>query len=1114
MKFYADLHIHSSYSRATSSELSLEQLNAWGQIKGIRLIGTGDCLHPAWFSECRNKLHDDGSGLFSLKPEYAEKTKDLVPASCSAPVRFMLNVEISSIYKKNGKVRKIHNVVCMPSLASVEKLITRLERIGNLKSDGRPILGLDAQTLLEIALECDPQALLIPAHIWTPWFSALGSKSGFDSIQECFGDLTRHIYAVETGLSSDPLMNWRLSSLDPFALVSSSDAHSPSKLGRECTVFDTALTYGAIYRALADPADNGLAGTVEFFPEEGKYHVDGHRKCEVRFTPQETIDHNGLCPKCGKPLTVGVLSRVEELADRPQGIKPPRARPFKSQIPLCEVLSESLGSGPATKTVTEAYHAIIRNIGSEFTILFDTEIPAIAAVAGDVVAEGIRRMRNGDATIAAGYDGEFGTVHLFTESQRRSLAGQENLFGPEEKKKVKKTGVRTKSVRQKKTPRDTGADAGPTPEEPEDILSRLNDAQKKAVLHEGKRLLIIAGPGTGKTHTLTRRIARSVEGLESGQRCLALTFTNKAAAEMRDRLDRFGKAIGSCVYTGTIHALCLSILRDHAEEAGLLPSFEIAGPDEIESTARGAWPDMSAAQRRANLDEMARIKASSPGDAIPEFISRFDGQLRANGFIDFDTILCTCLTLLRGRPPLLQEVRSRFPRLFIDEYQDINAVQHDLIVLLAGEDGAITAIGDPHQSIYGFRGSTAAFFESFAVDFPGAAVVTLDKNYRTVPAILTAFGQVIGGLRGSGTPALVAVRKGTGGLFISETSSGAAEAEYAVHSIERLVGGTSMFSHDSGRVGHTHAGGYGFSDIAVLYRMSALRRDMEEALHRSGIPFTVTGEQPFHAKTPVVQILALLRFAAGEAVGLDALMAILESAISGLTLQSNSALRTGLSQGPRRTDRETLRALLSRASMPGDCAKSAASFFNTVEAVGDLIAACSIEQALALCATLPPSRPDSERSPETKETFERLMRMARTSPSFKKFMDTVLINREEDGAWGTSESVSLLTLHASKGLEWPVVFIIGCEDGILPLSRVSEPVDIAEERRLLYVGMSRAKDLLYLTHVKCRVIHGEKRACHRSPFLADIDETLVQRDFEGWGRKPKPKPDAEQLSLF
>ncbi|MBN1128195.1 MAG: hypothetical protein JXA71_04380, partial [Chitinispirillaceae bacterium] len=247
MKFYADLHIHSSYSRATSRELTLENLDAWGRRKGIRLIGTGDCLHPAWFSDCAKKLHDDGSGFFSLKDDGAAAAGGLIPASCPGPVRFTLTTEISCIYKKNGKVRKVHNVVCLPGLAAVEKLITRLERIGNLTSDGRPILGLDSALLLEIALECDPRAMLIPAHIWTPWFSALGSKSGFDSIAECYGGLTRYIYAVETGLSSDPLMNWRLSSLDPFALVSSSDAHSPSKLGRECTIFDTELTYDAIF---------------------------------------------------------------------------------------------------------------------------------------------------------------------------------------------------------------------------------------------------------------------------------------------------------------------------------------------------------------------------------------------------------------------------------------------------------------------------------------------------------------------------------------------------------------------------------------------------------------------------------------------------------------------------------------------------------------------------------------------------------------------------------------------------------------------------------------------------------------------------------------------------
>jgi DNA helicase-2/ATP-dependent DNA helicase PcrA len=461
MKFYADLHIHSSYSRATSKQLTLEQLYAWGLRKGIQLIGTGDCLHPAWHAECTKKLVQQPDGLYSLRPEFARTTQDLVPPSCGGAVRFLPTVEISNIYKKGDRVRKVHNVVCMPSFASVEKLITRLERIGNLKSDGRPILGLDSRDLLEIVLEADHRALLIPAHIWTPWFSALGSKSGFDSIQECYGDLTRFIYAVETGLSSDPAMNWQLTSLDPFALVSFSDAHSPSKLGRECTMFATDLTYDALFKALADPSDAGLAGTVEFFPEEGKYHVDGHRNCEVRFTPQETIRHKGLCPVCNKPLTVGVLSRVQELADRKPGIMPPRGRPYTSLVPLAEVIGEALDKGSSSNAATAAYESLLTTVGSELFILLDAEIPAISAAAGALIAEGVRRMRKGEVAIAPGYDGEFGTVRIFSDADRKRITGQTSLFSVPQTAAVKRlstsksAGKKKLSTKPKRSPRSS-----------------------------------------------------------------------------------------------------------------------------------------------------------------------------------------------------------------------------------------------------------------------------------------------------------------------------------------------------------------------------------------------------------------------------------------------------------------------------------------------------------------------------------------------------------------------------------------------------------------------------------------------------------------------------------
>lgn len=412
MKYIADLHIHSSHSRATSRELTLENLWLQAQLKGIRLIGTGDCIHPGWLSDIQARLRPSNDGFLELIPALTTVPGRMLPGACTAPVRFILSTEISCIYKRDGRVRKVHNLIVLPTLESAHKLQARLEAIGNIRSDGRPILGLDSRTLLEIVLECDPRSLFIPAHIWTPWFSVLGSKSGFDSIAECFGDLSRHIYAVETGLSSDPPMNWRVRSLDPYLLISSSDAHSPAKLGREATVFNTEFSFDALHRAFADPTDHGVHGTVEFFPEEGKYHLDGHRACAIRMNPQETISHNGVCPVCEKPVTVGVLSRVEQLSSRPAGEKPPRARQFSSSIPLVEIVAEAHDAGPATKGVQKALDHLHSELGSEFSILMDRPIDSIRAVGGELVAEGIGMMRAGKVSLDAGYDGEFGTVRV------------------------------------------------------------------------------------------------------------------------------------------------------------------------------------------------------------------------------------------------------------------------------------------------------------------------------------------------------------------------------------------------------------------------------------------------------------------------------------------------------------------------------------------------------------------------------------------------------------------------------------------------------------------------------------------------------------------------------
>ncbi|MFH1008775.1 MAG: endonuclease Q family protein [Candidatus Latescibacterota bacterium] len=421
MRFVADLHIHSRYSIATSKQGNPENYFRWACLKGVTVVGTGDFTHPGWFGELQEKLEPAEEGLFQLKPSYRKTMEPEVPPSCRRDVRFLLSVEISCIYKKNGRTRKIHNLVMMPDFEAAERFSQRLDRIGNIRSDGRPILGLDSRTLLEIALEAHPEVLFVPAHIWTPHFSLFGSNSGFDTVEECFEDLTPHLFAVETGLSSDPPMNWRLSALDHYALVSHSDAHSPNKLAREANLFDTELSFPAIRSALKDRDPARFLGTLEFFPEEGKYHYDGHRACGVCWRPDQTREAKGICPLCGRPVTMGVLHRVEALADRPRDTHPDAARHYENLIPLPEIIASILDvKSPTSKKVQAFCHDLLERIGPELTILRELPIASLAQLTDPRIAEGIRRVRNREVQLSPGYDGEFGRVRIFPEGERHS----------------------------------------------------------------------------------------------------------------------------------------------------------------------------------------------------------------------------------------------------------------------------------------------------------------------------------------------------------------------------------------------------------------------------------------------------------------------------------------------------------------------------------------------------------------------------------------------------------------------------------------------------------------------------------------------------------------------
>ncbi|MFH1671457.1 MAG: endonuclease Q family protein [Candidatus Portnoybacteria bacterium] len=434
MKFVADLHIHSKYSRATSRDMDVENLDKWAKIKGIKVLGTGDFTHPLWLKELKSKLEPAESGLFKIKKlrKLSPQDNDWLPNNKESDLekgtRFLFSAEVSCIYSKNDRTRKVHVIILAPDLRTVEKINTRLSWIGNIKSDGRPILGLDAKELAKIILNASQDCLIIPAHIWTPWFSLFGANSGFDSIEECFDEYAKYIYVIETGLSSDPLMNWRWSALDKYALVSNSDSHSPQRIGREANIFDTDLSYRGIVEAIRSKDPGKFLETIEFFPEEGRYHYNGHRNCQVVLRPEESKKINNICPKCGKKLTIGTLHRIDSLADREEGERPEKTIPFRHMVPLEEIIADAKGVGVGTKTVREEYKNLIKSFGTEFRILLSKTSEQIGRVSSPEIAEGINRVQQGQIKISPGHDGEYGQIKIFQDEERGSFSRQDSLF--------------------------------------------------------------------------------------------------------------------------------------------------------------------------------------------------------------------------------------------------------------------------------------------------------------------------------------------------------------------------------------------------------------------------------------------------------------------------------------------------------------------------------------------------------------------------------------------------------------------------------------------------------------------------------------------------------------
>ncbi len=1059
-QFRADLHIHSRYSRATSKGLTPQLLALWARVKGLDVIGTGDFTHPGWIGELEQSLVvDRRSGLYMLAdtPRIERVVPWLEGYTLSGRTRFILQTEISSIYKKDGKVRKVHNLVYMPSLEKARDFSRRLAKVGNLESDGRPILGLDSRHLLEMVLETDPLAFLVPAHIWTPWFSLFGSKSGFDSIEECFGDLSKHIFALETGLSSDPEMNWTISALDNYSLISNSDAHSAEKLGREANRFSGEISYEGIYHALRGEAlGHKFLGTIEFFPEEGKYHLDGHRKCGVVLEPRETLARGGLCPVCGKPLTLGVLHRVMDLADRETPQQPDKQPGFVSLVPLPELISEIVGTGPGTKKVQAYYAKLMQRFGSEMCVLFEAPLEELHNVS-PLLAEGVDRMRKEEVLREPGFDGQYGAVRVFTKRERDEFSKGGLLHG-----------LRMPTPETAERQKEEVAEPQPSTAPPPQASGTPNQEQQTAIQAGPGPVLVVAGPGTGKTHTLINRIAWLVEQGENPRHILAVTFTRRAAQELQDRLLHIlahtrGQNV-SLPRADTLHALAFDYWTAAYDEAPTLLSEESAFRAFREANAEQPISRLRPIWKR--IARKRECMASLEPDR--DLFHNYTKLKESWNLADFTDLLVFWLEQINNNI-----YTCPYTHVLVDEVQDFSALQLAVVQALlpkASAEGAggegLFAIGDPKQSIYAFRGALAEVREALSQSWPHLQTITLAANYRSPQAVLDAAAALFSGRPDQ--PRLQAHAELPATVRLFHAPSDGSEASWLAERIRWCIGGTSHSLADGGADAKISddpdlRGSMSPGDIAVLVRFRSLVRPVQRALERLGLPCSAPEEEAFWNDSRVQAILQ----AAGAFLGIT----------PGQEAQDISCPDHVLTRGP-----------------------------------------------VAVEAYMQDMPPFDKLFWESR-AFRQLVKAFDEHGGWPALLNWVHLQSSVEQAGQRSERIRIMTLHAAKGLEFEAVFLPALEDGILPFAGASflsgtkangaeqaawsPDFDLEEERRLFYVGMTRAKRALYLSHAARRTLFGKELRLQPSRFLQLLPENLLQRST----LKSHTRRTAQQLRL-
>lgn len=1070
--YVADLHIHSRYSRATSKDGTPEQLDLWARRKGIHIVGTGDFTHPAWREELMEKLTPAEDGLYKLKSQY--RISDPETPDNMQP-RFVITGEISSIYKKLGKVRKVHSLLLLPGLDSAELISRKLEEIGNIHSDGRPILGLDCRDLLEIVLELEPEAIYVPAHIWTPHFSLFGAFSGFDSIEECFGDLSGHIHALETGLSSDPPMNWRVSALDRCQLISNSDAHSPSKLGREANLLDCELSYQGLKKAVE--TGEGLYGTIEFFPEEGKYHLDGHRKCSLCLTPLESERYGGICPICGRKITIGVSHRVEQLSDRPEGYQKPGAKVFESLVPLPEVIAAATGHAAAGQKVQREYFHMLQKLGSEFEILRQIPAEEIRSVSGRMIAEGISRLRHGQVERIPGFDGEYGTIRLFRQSELEDTDGQMDFFsllhaGKESAVSREDAGADAAESRKMQQEKPQTEKAAPQISAAAD--GGLNEGQQRAVCANQRRIAVIAGPGTGKTKTLVSHIVYLLEARKvKASEITAVTFTNQAASELRERIR---KEIGrkkriSAMQIGTFHAICLNFLKAQGIEFTLADDTALSALADRAVKSAGLKMPVKKFLEVVSAEKSGAILSEEDNGQMNEAVCVYTESLRERKLFDFDDLLLETVRLIEdGKAQKGWE--KAFSYLLVDEFQDINPLQYRLMCAWNVMGRELFVIGDPDQSIYGFRGADAGCFDRLREDYEEMEVIGLKENYRCAPQILDAALKVISDNPGgdrvlhANCPPSVSVRFAKAGTEMGE-------AIFTAKEISRLAGGIGMLEAHDAAEQQNREKIRSFDEIAVLCRTHRQIELVEKCLRQEGIPYIVAGRESFLEDETVARSLAFFRSIVNP-----------QDIIS--REECLPLLIPDLADGSLKLEGE-------------EC----------INPVADAVYKEWAKKYVPLCSKGRPGKVikqwSEELNIEKNSAMQKLLNMTVFYKSMEELLEGISLGVESDlkrcgGKNYASGAVTLMTLHGSKGLEFPAVIIFGARKGTIPLENAKHPADKEEERRLLYVGMTRAKEELILTG------SGDE-----SEFLSGVPEDLMKKE-----RADRRKKSGEyhQMSLF